>query len=91
METTVLVMTREELEAFKKDLIASIKEILCNNSVDNRRYIKARELRAMLQISENSLRALVVSNDLQRIRLGKSYYFDRDQVLKLLERNKSSD
>lgn len=85
----VKIITEEELEVMIKTLTSELKTIIENNN-SNKRWIRSKEVCELLGISYSTLQNLRVNGELPFSKLGKSIYYDVDDISKVLEKNKNS-
>ncbi len=86
----VELVTKEDLQEFKAELLSELKKLITPNGKDpNKTWLKSREVRKMLGISPGKLNALRISKQLPFVRLGGNIYYDREDVNRLFEKNKS--
>lgn len=79
------LLTRQDLALFKAELINEIKAII--NNVDpatNEKWLKSREVKKMLGISEGTLEALRNSGELPGRKIGGIYFYSYKMLLKKL-------
>ncbi len=87
METTKL--TTEDLREFKAALLEGIKNLLNKPSgSDPKKLMKSTEVRKLLQISPGTLQNLRDNGSLPFTRLGRSIYYDADEINNILMENK---
>jgi len=85
------IITIEDLKNFKQELLNTIKELLKVDDTKDHRWLKAKEVKTLLSVSDNTLRQLRIVGKLTRIRVGRSYYYDKQQVLNLFTERSSND
>jgi hypothetical protein len=88
---TANIVTVEDLQNFKKELIEEIKKILSERSATTpvRKWLKSHEVRRLLTISPGTLQHLRVNGTLPFTKLGGVIFYDHDDVQKMLEGHKS--
>jgi len=83
------VLTTEDLEEFKHELLSDIKELLKTNSATlNKKYLKAIELKKILNISPTTLQTLRVNGILPYSKVGGIIFYDIDDINKVMKENK---
>lgn len=86
----VELVTKDDLQEFKAELLAELKKLVTPNGKEtSKSWLKSREVRKMLEISPGKLHALRVSKQLPFVRLGGVIYYEREDVHRLFEKNKS--
>jgi len=79
------LVTLGDLQEFKDDLLLSIKTILQNNSSrSTKKWMKSYEVKKLLGISKGTLQALRGNGTLAYTRIGRPFYYDTDDIQKLL-------
>ncbi|WP_158829109.1 helix-turn-helix domain-containing protein [Mucilaginibacter lacusdianchii] len=85
MKTNELI-TQEDLQAFKTDLLLEIKKLLDRNApLQQARWLKSSEVRKLLQISPGTLQNLRVNGSLSYTRIGSLMYYKLEDIEKLLK------
>jgi Helix-turn-helix domain len=79
-------VTKEDLEAFRGALLEDIKALLANPiGIAPKPWLRGRDVKKLLGISEGSLQHLRISGKLKATRLGGIYYYqyaDIDQMMR---------
>lgn len=84
----VELITKADLEAFKKDLIEEIKKILQESQYSgNRPWLKSADVRKLLKISPGTLQNLRVNGTLHYTKIGGLLYYKYEDVQKMLNEN----
>jgi hypothetical protein len=82
------IVTKEDLENFGKRLMNEIKMIFSPLTRDNdKKWIKGREVRKMLNISSNTLQAMRIQENIRISRIGGLIYYSVEDIQKVLEKN----
>ncbi len=87
------IITMEDLHSFKTQFIDEIKELLSSKTKSQeKKWLKASEVREMLNISPGTLQTLRINGVLKFSKVGGTIFYDADQINKLLEQssNKAS-
>jgi hypothetical protein len=80
------VLTQEDLQHFKHELIIEIKKLVNESAVGpHKRWIKAEQVRKILDISSNSLRTLRLNGTFKFCRLGGAVYYDLAHIKELFQ------
>ena len=81
------ILTREDLKAFKTELLQEIKTLLKAQSQDqNKKWLKSQEVRKMLIISPGTLQNLRVNGTLRYTKIGSLIYYKQEDINTLLEK-----
>lgn len=78
----------EDIQILKKEIVKEIKSILENRNIN--RWVQSNEFCEILGISRTKLNDLRNKNLLTFSQIGKHYYYNLDEVEKLLENNKNT-
>lgn len=82
----VNIVTPEDLEAFRERLLEDIKKMIApKQERQYARKIKSTEVRKLLDISPGKLHTLRVNGSLKAKKVGGTFYYDYDEVMKLIE------
>lgn len=86
------IMTLEDLQDFKQDLLSEIRKMLAEKhaSVPAKKWLKTKELRRLLAVSQGTLQHLRLKGILPYTKIGGAYYYDMQDVEKMLTDNKSN-
>lgn len=84
------LVTLGDLQEFKNDFLISIKAILqSNSSQPAKRWLKSYEVKKLLGISKGTLQTLRDNGTLAYTRIGRPFYYDADDIQKLLTEGKT--
>lgn len=83
------VITREDLNEFKKALLNDLKEIIQTSSQKQKKWLKSSEVRKLLSISIGTLQNLRVNGTLSYTKIGGTFFYDNQDIDKVLENNKT--
>ena len=79
------IITKEDLEDFRRSLIAEIAELLGGkNQAANSKWLKSYQVKNMLRISPGTLQNLRVNGSLPFTKIGGIIYYKMEDVQKLL-------
>lgn len=85
----VTILTKEDLQQFKTELIAEIKTLINQSPPkDQKKWLKSWEVREMLGISRGTLQNLHATGQLPGNLVGGLLFFDYDDNMKLMSGNK---
>jgi hypothetical protein len=87
---TANIVTIEDLQNFKRELIEEIKILLAQRQTTPlRKWLKSHEVRRLLTVSPGTLQNLRVNGTLPFTKIGGVIYYDYDDIQKMLQENKS--
>ncbi len=88
----VNILTKEDLNQFKTELIQEIKQLLSSsdNSVSNKlRWLRSAEVRKLMSISPGTLQNLRISGVLPYRKVGGIMFYAIEDIQKMMEGGKS--
>jgi hypothetical protein len=86
----VTVITTDDLEVFRKNLIDDFKKLLGERHAQPvRKWLKSHEVRRLLTISPGTLQNLRINGTLPFTKIGGVIYYDYEDIHKMLEQHKT--
>jgi Helix-turn-helix domain len=88
--TTLHLITKEDFQEFKAELFSMLEKF--GVTVVDKKYndwLKSGEVRKLLKISPGTLQNLRITGALRYTKVGKMFYYKYDDIIKVLEDNKS--
>jgi len=84
--TTLNLVTREDLELFKKEFLEDLKQLITKSMSDKTQkdWLRSSEVREKLNISPAILHNLRKNGTLTYSKIGSIYYHKMEDVLKML-------
>ncbi|HAF36124.1 MULTISPECIES: helix-turn-helix domain-containing protein [Sphingobacterium] len=82
------ILTKEDLQQFKKELFEEIKQVLRRENLGNsgdKEWLRSREVRKKLDISPGTLQNLRITGTLPFKKIGGSMYYRSSDVDKMME------
>ncbi|WP_419699093.1 helix-turn-helix domain-containing protein [Mucilaginibacter sp. NFX135] len=84
----VEIITKEDLQLFKAELVCEIKQLLAkDNSRQDGEWLRSSQVMKILPMSANTLQALRISGKLNFTKVGGIFYYKREDVRRMLEGN----
>jgi hypothetical protein len=80
------LVTKDDLEQFKLDLIREITALLKPQQHDPKQWLRSVEVRKLLHISPGTLQNFRVNGTLKFTKVGGIFYYKYDDILKVLEK-----
>lgn len=80
----VELITKQDLEQLKKELIHEITELLAKNTVPVKKWLRSIEVRKMLSISPGTLQNLRIQGNLKYSKVGGIMYYDAEDIRKMM-------
>jgi hypothetical protein len=87
----VEILTRQDLDDFKIDLIKEIKSAVGQSATGKKEVLKSVDVRKMLGISHGTLQTLRINCTLPYSKVGGTIYYQHADVLRVLQQNKKGD
>ncbi len=83
------IITTEDLQVFKSELLEDIKQIINHQSgFAPKKWLKSPEVRDLLSISPGTLQNLRINGTLPFTKVGGVIYYDYDEIQKIFEDNR---
>ena len=83
------LVTLEDLDNFKLELLSSIRQLLAdNNGRPAKKWLKSAEVRKLLGFSPGKLQSIRDSGLLAFTKIGGNIYYSEDDLFKLFDQNK---
>ncbi len=83
------IVTVEDLEVFKEELLTEIQKLLSRRqTTPARKWLKSHEVRRLLMLSPGTLQNLRVNGTLPFTKIGGVIFYDYDDIQKMIEENK---
>lgn len=84
------ILTKDDLNQFKTELVEEIKKILTDNTPQKKKWLKSWEVREMLGISRGTLQTMRNNGTLQATPVGGLMFYDYDDIAMLMQGKKQS-
>lgn len=81
------ILTTEDLQLFKSELIAELKSILKTTSEPQKKWLKSEEVKKLLKVSPGTLQTLRINGTLQYTKIGGILYYDFEHIEKTMKQN----
>lgn len=81
---SIEVVTREDLLAFRQQLLADIKALLQSRPATQKEWLRSSEVRKLLKISRGTLQNMRINGQLKPSKIGGIYYYSYGEIEKLL-------
>ena len=86
---TIQLLTKEDLEDFKRDLIQEIKALMHPEGLQAKQWLKSVEVRKLLNISPGTLQNMRINGTLSYTKVGSILYYKYADILKMLNDNQT--
>jgi hypothetical protein len=82
------IITKEDLQQFRLQLLVDLQQLLSSQvTPGNKKWLKGKEVRQMLNISSNTLQGLRVSGKIRCSRVGSILYYRYEDLQQLLDKS----
>lgn len=86
---TATIITSEDLQGFKIELLEDIKNIINSSSgQQTKKWLRSIEVRELLGISPGTLQNLRINGTIPYSKIGGVLYYDYNEILKILDENR---
>ena len=79
------LLTREDLQQFRMQLLSELKEVLQQSKQSTKQWLKSSEVRKMLGISHGTLQNLRITRSLPYTKLGGIMFYKHEDIENLLD------
>lgn len=81
-------ITKNDLLELKREIISEVSNLLTGTN-ESKKWLKSADVRKMLSISPGTLQNLRVSRVLPFTKIGGTVFYDYNDVMKVMQKNKS--
>ncbi|QOW10155.1 helix-turn-helix domain-containing protein [Kaistella flava (ex Peng et al. 2021)] len=78
------VLTKEDLQQFKIELLESIENLLQGKKTEEKLWLRTSEVKELLNISSGTLQNLRINGTLSYSKIGGTLYYNYNDIQKLL-------
>lgn len=80
----ISIITKEDLQQFKIELLEAIKEVLQGKITEQKLWLRTSEVKKMLKISSGTLQNLRINGTISYSKIGGTLYYNYKDIEKLL-------
>ena len=80
----ISIITKEDLQQFKVELLEGIKELLKGKATEQKLWLRTSEVKKLLNISSGTLQNLRINGTLSYSKVGGTLYYNYKDIEKLL-------
>jgi hypothetical protein len=81
----VEVVTKEDLQAFRQQLLNDLKTLLSFKTSENNEWLRSSEVRKLLKISPGTLQNLRITGRLKPVKIGGIFFYKSTDIDNLLK------
>jgi len=85
---SVEILTKEDLVKFKTEILEEFRKVVGPQAVENKKWLKSYEVMKLLKLSPGTLQNLRINGTLPYTKVGGVIYYEYNEILKMLEKNK---
>lgn len=82
------IITREDLNEFREQLLADIKALVSKNEHEPKKLLKSYQVKNLLKISPGTLQNLRVNGTLPYTKIGGIIYYKYEDIMKIFDKQK---
>lgn len=83
--TQIEIITKEDLQQFKNELIQEIKFIVKPTQSEAKEWLRSTDVRKMLKISPGTLQNLRINGTLRFTKIGSIMFYKYEDIARLLD------
>jgi len=87
MTNEILVLSKEELDSFKNELLSEIKKL--SDEKAKSEWLRSADVRKMLKISDSTLQTMRINGTVPAYKLGTTWLYRYDEILEALENGRA--
>jgi len=78
------IITKDDLEAFRKTLLLDIRVLLCEKRQDHTEWLRCADVRKMLKVSTGTVQNLRITGKLKSQKVGGIHFYKLTDVQNML-------
>ncbi|MCU0341602.1 MAG: helix-turn-helix domain-containing protein [Spirosomaceae bacterium] len=82
------IVTKEDLQVFKKELLSELKAVLGTVQATDKKYLQSGQVRKFLGISPGTLQHLRVTEQLPYVKIGGKIFYEMADIERMMNENK---
>lgn len=83
----IVVLTKEDFDRFKEELLNEVKSLFETN-IEKKKWIRSKEVRELLGISDGTLQTLRINKTIPAYRLDSTWFYRREEIVEVMEKNR---
>jgi hypothetical protein len=80
----IIVITERDFEKFKEELLNEVKALF-DNKIQKKKWIRSKDVREMLGISDSTLQTLRINGTLPSYKLDATWFYKYDEIVEVME------
>ncbi|SFS81905.1 Helix-turn-helix domain-containing protein [Mucilaginibacter polytrichastri] len=78
------IITKDDLEAFRRSLLNDIQDLLANNKPENKEWLRCADVRRLLKVSTGTVQNLRISGKLKSRKVGGIHFYKLADIENML-------
>lgn len=83
------IATIADLDRLKNEIVLAITSSI-ETQIKPKKWLKSTDVREILQVSPATLQTLRINGTLPFTKIGKTFYYDFNEIMRIMEENKSN-
>ncbi|HKM92626.1 MAG TPA: helix-turn-helix domain-containing protein [Prolixibacteraceae bacterium] len=83
----IIVITKEDFDNFKNELLTEIKSLFESN-IKKQQWIRSKDVREMLGISDAKLQNMRINKTIPAYYLDGTWFYKYEEIVEVMEKNK---
>ncbi|WP_297085462.1 helix-turn-helix domain-containing protein [uncultured Draconibacterium sp.] len=83
----IIVITEQDFVKFKEELLNEVKALFDNN-IQKKKWIRSKDVREMLGISDSTLQTLRINGTIPAYKLDSTWFYKYDEILEVMENSR---
>lgn len=86
---SIIVISKEDFDQFKKELIDEIKQIVQPSIQNKTKWLRSSDVREILNISDSTLQTFRINGTIPAYKLDSTWFYKYDEIREVLERGRN--
>jgi hypothetical protein len=88
MDNQIIVLTKEDLDRFKDQLISDIKEIF-ESRIKKSQWLRSADVREILNISDSTLQSMRINKAFPAYKLDNTWFYKYEEIIGAIEKGRN--
>jgi hypothetical protein len=86
---SIIVISKEDFDQFKKELIDEIKQIIQPSINNKTQWLRSSDVRELLNISDSTLQTFRINGTIPAYKLDSTWFYKYDEIIEALEKGRN--
>lgn len=86
---SIIVISKEDFDQFKTELIDEIKQIIQPSVKNKTQWLRSSDVREMLNISDSTLQTFRINGTIPAYKLDSTWFYKYDEIVEALEKGRN--